>query len=378
MNRRWLPARSEVLLAAAVLVMAAVELAANPAIQPRGAAVPLEILLAITLAWRRQFPLAVVVAVATIATIETVAGVPLEQPVVPLIAAVIATFTVAAHRPLRPAAAGVVVMIAAIGIQSLAQHKGLGNFIFGLIFVCGAWVTSRLVYSRTRENVALQAQTSRLAEERDVSAAQAAAAERGRIARELHDVIAHSLSVMVVQAGAAEHVIAREPARAGEAMRAVQDTGRQALSEMAHLLGILREDGEELGFVPQPGISDLPALVAQARNAGLPVELRIEGERHTVPTGVELSLFRIVQEALTNVRKHAGPAHTTVLLRYGPGAIETVISDDGNGSSNGFGGGHGLVGMRERANLYGGALQAEPGPSGGFVVRVSMPTETIG
>jgi signal transduction histidine kinase len=358
MNRRWLPARSEVLLAAAVLVMAAVELAANPAIQPRAAAVPLEILLAITLAWRRQFPLVVVVAVATIATIETIAGVPLDQPIVPLIAAVIATFTVAAHRPLRPASAGMVLMIGAIGTQTL-------------------WVASRIVYSRTRENVALQAQTNRLAEERDASTAQAAAAERGRIARELHDVIGHSLSVMVVQAGAAERVIAREPARAEEAMRAVQDTGRQALSEMAHLLGILREDGEELGFVPQPGISDLPALVAQTRSAGLPVELHIEGEQHPVPAGVELSLFRIVQEALTNARKHAGPAHATVLLRYGPDAIEAVVSDDGHGSANGSGGGHGLVGMRERARLYGGALQAEPGPNGGFVVRVSMPNEII-
>jgi len=182
---------------------------------------------------------------------------------------------------------------------------------------------------------------------------------------------------MVVQAGAAERVIAREPARAEEAMRAVQDTGRQALSEMAHLLGILREDGEELGFVPQPGISDLPALVAQTRSAGLPVELHIEGEQHPVPAGVELSLFRIVQEALTNARKHAGPAHATVLLRYGPDAIEAVVSDDGHGSANGSGGGHGLVGMRERARLYGGALQAEPGPNGGFVVRVSMPNEII-
>ena len=377
MNRRWLPARGDVLLGAAVLGMAVVELAANPGLQPRAAAVPLEILLAITLAWRRQFPLVVVVAVATIATIETIAGVPLDQPIVPLIAAVIATFTVAAHRPLRPASAGMVLMIGAIGTQTLAQHKGLGNFLFGLIFVGGAWVASRIVYSRTRENVALQAQTNRLAEERDASTAQAAAAERGRIARELHDVIGHSLSVMVVQAGAAERVIAREPARAEEAMRAVQDTGRQALSEMAHLLGILREDGEELGFVPQPGISDLPALVAQTRSAGLPVELHIEGEQHPVPAGVELSLFRIVQEALTNARKHAGPAHATVLLRYGPDAIEAVVSDDGHGSANGSGGGHGLVGMRERARLYGGALQAEPGPNGGFVVRVSMPNEII-
>lgn len=375
MNRRWLPARGDVLLGAAVLGMAVVELAANPGLQPRAAAVPLEVLLAITLVWRRRVPLVVTVVVAALATIEAIAGVPLAEPIVPLLAAVIATFTVAAHRPLGPAATGVAIMVVAIGTQTLVQHNGVGNFVFGLIFVGGAWVTARLVYARTRENVALQAQTGRLAEERDASAKQAAAAERGRIARELHDVIAHSVSVMVVQAGAAERVVAREPGRAEEAMRAVQDTGRQALSEMAHLLGMLREDGEELGFVPQPGISDLPALVAQARSAGLAVELHIEGERHPVPAGVELSLFRIVQEALTNVRKHAGLAHATVVLRYRPGAVEAVVSDDGRGSSNRYSGGHGLIGMQERANLYGGALHAGPGPTGGFVVRVSMPEE---
>jgi len=375
MNRRWLPARGDVLLGAAVLGMAVVELAANPGLQPRAAAVPLEVLLAITLVWRRRVPLVVTVVVAALATIEAIAGVPLAEPIVPLLAAVIATFTVAAHRPLGPAATGVAIMVVAIGTQTLVQHNGVGNFVFGLIVVGGAWVTARLVYARTRENVALQAQTGRLAEERDASAKQAAAAERGRIARELHDVIAHSVSVMVVQAGAAERVVAREPGRAEEAMRAVQDTGRQALSEMAHLLGMLREDGEELGFVPQPGISDLPALVAQARSAGLAVELHIEGERHPVPAGVELSLFRIVQEALTNVRKHAGLAHATVVLRYRPGAVEAVVSDDGRGSSNRYSGGHGLIGMQERSNLYGGALHAGPGPTGGFVVRVSMPEE---
>ena len=375
MNRRWLPARGDVLLGAAVLGMAVVELAANPGLQPRAAAVPLEVLLAITLVWRRRVPLVVTVVVAALATIEAIAGVPLAEPIVPLLAAVIAKFTVAAHRPLGPAATGVAIMVVAIGTQTLVQHNGVGNFVFGLIFVGGAWVTARLVYARTRENVALQAQTGRLAEERDASAKQAAAAERGRIARELHDVIAHSVSVMVVQAGAAERVVAREPGRAEEAMRAVQDTGRQALSEMAHLLGMLREDGEELGFVPQPGISDLPALVAQARSAGLAVELHIEGERHPVPAGVELSLFRIVQEALTNVRKHAGLAHATVVLRYRPGAVEAVVSDDGRGSSNRYSGGHGLIGMQERSNLYGGALHAGPGPTGGFVVRVSMPEE---
>jgi len=377
MDRHWLPHRGDVLLAAGVLGLAAVELATNAALRPRAAAVPLEVMLGIALAWRRRAPLVVTVVVAGLATAVAVAGVPLTQPIVPLLACVVATYTVVSHRPLRPAAAGAAVMLLAIGTQTAVQHKGVGNFLFGLIFVGGAGVIGQLVHARTRENVALHAQTGRLVEEREAWAEQAAAAERGRIARELHDVIAHSLSVMVVQAGAAEQVVAGAPERAMEAMRAVQDIGRQALSEMAHLLGMLREDGQELGFLPQPGIADLRALVTQARDAGLAVKLHIEGQHQPVPAGVELSIFRIVQEALTNVRKHAGSAHVAVIMRYLPGVVEAVVSDDGLGSSNGYGGGHGLIGMRERANLYGGAFHAGPGPAGGYVVRVSMPVESI-
>jgi signal transduction histidine kinase len=366
-----------VLLAAAVLGLAAVELAANAALTPKTAAVPLEIMLAAALAWRWRAPLVVTFVVAVLATIEAVAGVPLAQPIVPLLASVIATYTVVSHQSLRPAAAGAAVMVAALGTQTAVQHKGAGNFMFGLIFVAGAWVIGRLVNVRTRENVALHAETGRLVEEREAQTKMAAAAERGRIARELHDVIAHSVSVMVVQAGAAEQVVAREPGLAVEAMRAVQDTGRQALNEMAHLLGMLRDDDQELGFVPQPGIGDLRALVAQARDAGLVVELHIDGEHRPVPAGVELSVYRIVQEALTNVRKHAGPARAAVVLRYLPGAVEAEVSNDGSGSPNGYAGGHGLIGMHERANLYGGTVHTGPGPSGGYVVRASIPVEII-
>ncbi len=324
MDLRRLPARGEVLLAAGVLGLAAVELAANTAVAPKAAAVPLEVMLGTALAWRRRAPLIVTFVVAVLATIEAVAGVPLAQPIVPLLASVIATYTVVSHQSLRPAAAGAAVMVAAVGTQTAVQHKGVGNFVFGLIFIAGAWVIGGLVHARTRENVALHAETGRLVEEREAQTKQAAAAERGRIARELHDVIAHSVSVMVVQAGAAEQVVAREPGRAVEAMRAVQDSGRQALSEMAHLLGMLRDGGRELGLVPQPG-----------------------------------------------------PAHTAVILRYLPGALEAEVSDDGSASPNGYAGGHGLIGMQERANLYGGTMHAGPGPCGGYVVRASIPVEII-
>jgi signal transduction histidine kinase len=177
---------------------------------------------------------------------------------------------------------------------------------------------------------------------------------------------------MVVQAGAAEEVLRQTPERALEPIRAVQDTGRQALAEMARLLGMLRRDGEELGLAPQPGLDDLEGLVEQTRRAGLPVELRVEGTPRPVPLGADLSAYRIVQEALTNARKHAGEARATVTVRYGVEALEVEVADDGSGAGNG-GGGHGLVGMRERVALFGGDLHAGPRPGGGFRVHARLP-----
>ncbi len=209
--------------------------------------------------------------------------------------------------------------------------------------------------------------------EREQRAAEAAKEERARIARELHDVIAHSVSVMVVQAAAAEEVLRKSPERALEPIRAVQDTGRQALAEMARLLGMLRRDGAELGLAPQPGLDDLAALVEQTRIAGLPVELRVEGVARPVPLGADLSAYRIVQEALTNARKHAGEARATVTVRYQTEALEIEVVDDGHAAGNGDGGGHGLVGMRERVALFGGELKAGPQPGGGFCVSAHLP-----
>jgi signal transduction histidine kinase len=204
------------------------------------------------------------------------------------------------------------------------------------------------------------------------------AAERGRIARELHDVIAHSVSLMGVQAGAVERVLERDPDRAREALRSIQATARESVGELRRLLGILRADQEPAGLAPQPGLGALAALIEESRRAGLPTELAVDGEARPLPAGVELSAYRVAQEALTNVRKHAPGARTSVVVRYGPDDLELCVRNAAaatNGAEPASGTSHGLVGMRERVALYGGSLEARPEPGGGFLVRARLPVE---
>jgi signal transduction histidine kinase len=209
--------------------------------------------------------------------------------------------------------------------------------------------------------------------ERDLVAREAVVEERARIARELHDVIAHHVSMIVLQAGAERRVLDGANASTHEVLETVERTGRSALTEMRRLLGMLRGDAHE-PLTPQPGLRDVPILVTQLREAGLPVEVNVEGERRELPVGIELSAYRIVQEALTNALKHAGEARASVNIRYGSDSLELEIADDGAGASAPVpSGGHGLLGMRERVALYGGRLDAGRRPSGGFVIRVLLP-----
>ena len=195
--------------------------------------------------------------------------------------------------------------------------------------------------------------------------------ERSRIARELHDVIAHSVSVMTVQAGAVRRLLKPDQEREREALLTVEETGRQALTEMRRLLGVLRQSDEKAALAPQPGLATLERLVAQVREAGLPVEMRVEGEEIALPAGIDLSAYRIVQEALTNALKHAGPARAWVVVRYGADEVEVEVANDG--VSNGGSGGYGLIGMRERVALYGGDLTAGPRDGGGFTISARLP-----
>jgi signal transduction histidine kinase len=214
---------------------------------------------------------------------------------------------------------------------------------------------------------------ARLAErERDVAAREAVVEERARIARELHDAVAHSVSMMVIQAGAERRVV--EDGSTREVLQTIEQIGRGALTEMRRLVGMLRADSSSGPLAPQPTLADLPTLMTQVREAGLPVEFCVDGERRELPVGIELSAYRIVQEALTNALKHAGRAHASVSVRYGPDSLELEIADDGAGvPADVPGGGHGLAGIRERVSLYGGKFDASARLGGGFAVRVLLP-----
>ena len=222
---------------------------------------------------------------------------------------------------------------------------------------------------------ARHSERARAAEERaqrsEEHAQRAVDDERNRIARELHDVIAHSVSVMTVQAGAVRRLLTPEQEREREALLTVEETGRQALTEMRRLLGVLRRSDETVALAPQPGLATLEQLVGQVREAGLPVEMSFEGEQIVLPPGIDLSAYRIVQEALTNALKHAGPARAWVVVRYGTDQVEVEVANDGisNGSSDGYG----LIGMRERVALYGGELTAGPRAGGGFTIKARLP-----
>jgi signal transduction histidine kinase len=259
----------------------------------------------------------------------------------------------------------------AVTLAGLAASAGpKGNLKNSVPFVVVTLVVMLLVRRIVRD----REQRAEFAErERDLVAREAVVEERARIARELHDVIAHHVSMIVVQAGAERRVLGDASASTREVLETVEQSGRSALTEMRRLLGMLRGDGHE-PLTPQPVLGDVPTLVGQLREAGLPVELRIDGEPRELPVGIELSAYRIVQEALTNALKHAGDAHATVNVHYGADALELEIADDGAGGiTRASGGGHGLVGMRERVALYGGRLDTSRRAGGGFVVRVKLP-----
>ncbi|MFJ5680606.1 sensor histidine kinase [Streptomyces sp. NPDC093097] len=254
--------------------------------------------------------------------------------------------------------------------------------LFTVPFVL-AWVLGDSVRTRRAYWAQLEEKAARLEKEREAQARIAVAAERARIARELHDVVAHNVSVMVVQADGAAYVLDGSPDQARQALETISGTGRQALAEMRRLLGVLRtgEQAEGEEYVPQPGVEQLADLIDQVRGAGLPVDFRVVGEPRPLPSSVELTAYRIVQEALTNTRKHGGPGvSATVRLTYRDDDLDLLVEDDGRGAqhelyeSGGADGlGHGLIGMRERVGMVGGLLDAGPRPGGGFRVNAVLP-----
>jgi len=265
----------------------------------------------------------------------------------------------------------------------VGPDASVANVLYGIAIYGAAWLAGVAVRRRAVQVSGLRSLASQLHEEQTRVAEAAVVAERARIARELHDVIAHSVSVMVVQAGAAEQVLESDPAAAREALRAVQDTGAEAAAELRRLLGVTRTDTAhtadpadpaDIGLAPQPGLGQLPHLVEAVRRAGLAVEVVEDGPAPALPAGVDLAAYRIVQEALTNVIKHAQASHVRIFLDHDADWLHLTVTDDGMAATTRRSQGRGLVGMRERCALYGGRLHVEAGP-GGFTVAAHLPRD---
>ena len=348
-------------------------------------AVALLVMLAIPLVWRRRFPYAVLVTCTVVMVIASAVQVPGLTWTVNAWAVAFYSAGVYGHErwrtPLRAIALAAFMGVVIYEFAWLAPERLTVSPQFLLIvpilanlLIGGAtwWFSDAVRISRERQ-VQLAARTTQLEQERELNARRAVLDERVRIARELHDVVAHHVSLMGVQAGAARRVLPRDPARAEEMLNAIEATSREAVTELHRLLGFLRREGDD-GLAPQPSLQHLEALLAQMQEAGLPVALNLEGTARPLPPGVDLSAYRIVQEALTNTLRHAGPAQAVVTLRYGARALDIDVRDDGAAPANdALPGGNGMLGMRERAALLGGWVQAGPEPGVGFRVQAHLP-----
>ena len=338
---------------------------------PRAVTVPAALLWTLPLLLRSRVPLAAPLAVfVVIAAVALAPGDAVVSSQVNGLALIAAFGVLGSHPDARSALAGVAIAYATLVFVILVERPPFAAAWPVLIIGGIAWAIGRALGERGRRAARLEERAGRLERAHE----ETVGAERATIARELHDVIAHSVSVMTVQAGAARLLLDEEPSRARESLLAVEATGRQALAEMRRLLGILRGDQHETRLSPQPGISEIRALVEQVRAAGLPVDVVVEGEAQLLPPGIDLAAYRVVQEALTNALKHAGAARAEVAIRYDKTALELAVTNDGHVRRNGRVG-HGVIGMRERVALYGGEFYAGPRSGGGYVVRVRLPIE---
>lgn len=338
------------------------------------------VLLVTPLAWRRTAPVPAAGAVVVIGLLQLFVGVEL---LVADVAALVMVYSLAAYAPRWAGRAGLGAGLAGALLAGLRYFSTSSSDSLVIstgsigVAVVAAWALGDLRRARVQRLAALEERAQLLELERDQEMRLAATAERARIARELHDVVAHSLSVVIAQADGGRYAGKDDPEAATGALEAIAATGRQALTDMRSLLGVLREGGGE-EYAPQPDVSAVPALVEDVRASGLDVDLIIEGEPRPMPAGPQLAAYRIVQESLTNVLKHAGPAcRAWVRLQWRPDALELSVLDDGRGASAAMvssdGNGQGVRGMRERATLHGGRLEAGPRTGGGFGVHAALP-----
>jgi signal transduction histidine kinase len=318
------------------------------------------------------------VAAAALAVLGVVEGAGTQKLTLPFIAAILTAASSGALADRRMRVAGWCAIVGAAAVVNYRSSSAAADFFWTTLILSLGWFFGVALASRTAQTRELRERVAAAERERVAAAERAAVEERSRIARELHDVVAHSVSVMVVQASGVRRLLRADQEREREALLSVEHIGREALAEMRRMLGVMRAGEEKPAeLAPQPGLGHLDRLIAQVEEAGLPVTLRVEGERPELPIGIDLSAYRIVQEGLTNTLKHAPGSHAEVVVRYGENAVEVEVADDGVGAVNGSraDGGHGLVGMRERVALYGGTLDAGPRDGGGFVLRAQLPVE---
>ena len=331
----------------------------------------------VPLAWRRRAPLAVLVVSMLAVSAQAVLTGDAAEGIGGFAPFLVPLYAVGAYASLRRAVIGALVATAAGVVHGIFDTTAVtaadqwSNAFFWLLSAA-AWLAGVSVrYHRDAVRLAVRAERAERATKEQAIAA--VAAERARIARELHDVVAHTLSVMIVQADAGELFVETDPGRARAALAAIGATGRRALKDMRRLLAILRAGDDGPVLVPQPGIDDLPALVDAVRSTGLDVVLQRDGLPRPLPDGVDLCVYRVVQEALTNVLKHAHAHHVQIRLRIGPHELEVCVHDDGTGAHAGPSGGHGLIGLQERVRLYEGRLTDGPHPDGGYRVAARLP-----
>jgi len=345
------------------------------------------LLLSVPLVWRRRAPVAAAAAVVALGLLQLALVSSMLLPAD--VAALVMVYSLAAYAPRWASRAGLVVGLGAAGLAALRyysdsyQPESLVVMTGAIcVTVVAAWALGDLRRARLQQLAGLEERARLLELERDQEMRLAATAERARIAREMHDVVAHSLSVVIAQADGGRYAGQADPAAATSALEQISATGRQALTDMRSLLGVLREDGGQ-EYAPQPDVAAIDRLVADVQASGLDVDLIVEGAPVPMPAGPQLAAYRIVQESLTNVLKHAGPASRAwVRLHWRPDALEVAVLDDGRGAAAALAEedgpvpsapGHGLLGMRERAELHGGRLTAAPRHGGGFGVQAVLP-----
>jgi signal transduction histidine kinase len=327
------------------------------------------------LAFRRTHPLPGAAGMFALYIVTNVELVSLQPLNIPLFAVLLMSWALGRHIAApRPAAFSLAMVVAAmlVVISTMEGQSGT-DFFFPTAFAAIAWVAGRAVRVRSQLTEELHEAAAQAEEAHEAELARAAADERRRIAREMHDIVAHSVSVMVVQAGGGRRILQQDPARAVDAAVHIEETGRAALVEMRRLLGMLGK--HEDVRAPQPTLAELGALVRRSREAGLPVELTVHGEPRALPAGLDLAAYRVLQEGLTNALRHAGGSRTDVTVRWAADALELEVADRGAGVIADGDGGHGLVGMRERVRLYGGELWTGPRSGGGFEIRARIPLE---